>query len=86
MNKNISLEERVRNIELRNNLVEQNKAWETSKTRKLFVALFTYISISLYFVAIKVDKPFISSFVPTFGFLLSTLSLPFIRKFWEKLN
>ncbi len=86
MNPSNTIEERLSRIEARNRIVEKNKAWETSGTRKFFVALFTYLAISLYFVAIKVGNPFISALVPTFGFLLSTLSLPFIRKFWEKLN
>jgi len=81
-----SLENRILSIEKRNQKVESDKSWETSGTRKFFVALFTYFSISLYFVAIKVESPFVSALVPTFGFLLSTLSLPYIRKFWEKLK
>lgn len=75
---------RLEKIEERNKKVELDKTWETSKTRRLFIALFTYFSISLYFLAIKLDKPFINAVVPTTGFLLSTLSLPYIRRFWEK--
>lgn len=77
---------RLEKIEQRNKKVDLNKAWETSKTRKFFVALFTYVSISLYFLAIKIEKPFLNAIVPTIGFLLSTLSLPFIRRVWEKVN
>lgn len=79
-----TLADRVTKIENRNKKVEQDKAWETSYARKISIAVFTYLSISLYFLAIKIDKPFINAVVPTLGFLLSTLSLPWIRKFWEK--
>lgn len=79
----ISLEQRIDQIEARNSRVELDKAWETSLTRKISIALFTYLSVSMYFVAIKVNRPFINAVVPTCGFLLSTLSLPFIRKIWE---
>lgn len=75
---------RIENIETRNKKVELDKKWETSKTRKVAIAVFTYISISLYFLAINVEKPFINAVVPTIGFLLSTLSLPYIRRVWER--
>jgi len=78
------LEARITKIEDRNRKVEANKEWEISKTRKFFVALFTYLSIFLYFLVIGIQKPAINAVVPTVGFLLSTLSLPIIRKFWEK--
>lgn len=78
------LEKRIEKIEKRNSTVEKNKQWETSLTRRAFIAPFTYLSISLYFLAINIDRPFINAVVPTLGFLLSTLSLPYIRKLWEK--
>ncbi len=75
---------RLEKIEHRNASVELNKSWETSNTRKLFVALFTYITIGVYFLVTQVDKPFINAIVPTLGFLLSTLSLSWVRQMWEK--
>ena len=68
------LTNRVTALEERNRRVELNKSWETSTTRKFFVALFTYLSIVLYFLVIDVERPFINAVVPTAGFLLSTLS------------
>ncbi|HEX8931747.1 MAG TPA: hypothetical protein VF810_01170 [Patescibacteria group bacterium] len=82
MDKLTQLEERVTKIEDRNNNVELNKAWETSLTRKILIAIFTYLAIALYFLfVIKID-PWISAIVPTVGFLLSTLTLPFFKQFW----
>ncbi len=75
---------KISQIENRNKKVEQDKIWETSKTRKFSIAIFTYLSISFYFFAIELDRPFITAVVPTLGFLLSTLSLPWIRKIWER--
>jgi hypothetical protein len=78
------LEERVAKIEARNSKVETDKAWETSITRKILIAIFTYLAIALYFqFVIKID-PWINAIVPTVGFLLSTLTMPFFRKLWEK--
>lgn len=78
------LEERITIIEERNKKVELDKAWETSKTRKLLIVIFTYLSIALYFKYILNVNPWINAIVPTVGFLLSTLSLPIFRKIWEK--
>jgi hypothetical protein len=81
-----NLEQRVAKIEERNRRVEADKAWETSITRKIFIAVCTYIVIGLFLSAIKVQRPWLSAIVPTVGFVLSTLSMPFIKKFWvEKL-
>lgn len=79
------LEKRIEKIEARNRKVEKDKAWETSWTRKVLIALFTYLAIALYFqFVVKID-PWINAIVPTVGFLLSTLTMPFFRKLWEKM-
>lgn len=80
----MTLEERVAKIEDRNRLVEANKAWETSWTRKMCIALFTYLAIALYLQFIIGINPWINAIVPTVGFLLSTLSLPWIKSMWIK--
>jgi sterol desaturase/sphingolipid hydroxylase (fatty acid hydroxylase superfamily) len=76
------LERRLRAIEERNRRVEADKAWETSRTRKAIISLFTYAAIALYLYAIEVPMPFLNAIVPTVGFLLSTLTLPFFKKLW----
>lgn len=78
------LADRLAKIEVRNNKVETNKAWETSWSRRGLLALFTYLAIGLYLAAIKITNPWLNAIVPTVGFLLSTLTLPFFKKFWEK--
>ncbi len=79
-----NLEERVLKIEQRNQKVELDKAWETSWTRRFLIAIMTYITIVLFFLVAKLPKPFINSIVPTVGFVLSTLSLPYFKKLWIK--
>ena len=79
-----SLEERIRKIEERNQRVELDKAWEVSWTRRIIVAIFTYLTLGLYLRAINVGRPWQNAIVPTIGFLLSTLTLPWFRKIWEK--
>lgn len=79
-----SLEKRIQQIEERDHRVEADKAWETSWSRRILIALFTYLSISFYlYFIVKID-PWINAVVPSIGFLLSTLSLPFLKKVWIK--
>lgn len=82
MEKILELEAEINSLKERNKKVEANKAWETSYTRKLWVSILTYLVILIFFVIIKIERPFISAIVPTLGFLLSTFSLWFLKKFW----
>jgi hypothetical protein len=79
-----SLEERVKIIEERNKRVELDKKWETSPTRILSVGIITYIIAVIALYMIKAPNPFLNALIPTLGFILSTQSLPFIKKFWMK--
>ena len=74
------LKKDIEEIRQRNSEVENSKSWETSKTRKILLMLFTYLALGIYMNAIKVERPWLNSFIPTLGFLLSTLSLPFFKK------
>lgn len=76
------LERRVRTIEERNKQVEADKAWETSYTRRFLLILFTYLAVGLYMRAIDVPDPWLNAIVPSAGFLLSTLTLPYIKQRW----
>ena len=77
-------EKRLNAIEQRNKKVELDKAWETSLSRKIIIAVLTYATIVLFFFVAQLPKPFINSIVPTAGFVLSTLSLPFFKRLWIK--
>lgn len=79
------MEERIEKIEQRNKRVEEDKAWETSFTRRLCIAILTYIVVILYtYTTSKVNNIFLSSLVPVIGFTLSTISLTGVRKVWSK--
>ena len=81
------LEKNVEEILERNKRVELDKKWETSNTRKICIAVLTYIVVIIYsFLFSKTTNVFLSSLVPVMGFLLSTLSLKAVRKVWEKKN
>lgn len=78
------LQKDIEEIKKRNQLVEKNKAWETSYTRRSLLIVFTYLAIALYLNVIDVDRPWINAIVPAIGFLLSTLTLPFFKQLWER--
>ena len=83
----MNLEKEIELIKERNKRVELDKKWETSATRKICIAVLTYIVVICYTSLIsKVSNVFLSSLVPVIGFTLSTLSLKFVRKIWEKKN
>ena len=81
------LEKTIEDIQERNRRVELDKKWETSTTRKVCIAILTYIVVIVYSSIIsKTSNVFLSSLVPVIGFTLSTLSLKAVRKVWEKKN
>ena len=71
-------------IKERNKRVETDKAWETSKTRRAIIALMTYLIIVIFLYVIGVPEPWFVALVPTIGYVLSTLTLPFFKRFWLK--
>ena len=79
------LKREIENIKERNKRVELDKKWETSWTRKICICILTYIVVIIYsYVVRNYDNILLSSLVPVIGFTLSTLSLRYIRKTWEK--
>lgn len=78
----VDLEKRVSTIEKRNSRVELDKAWETSFARRGLLVLFTYLSVGLYMQAIGIASPWLNAIIPSLGFLLSTLTLPFFKNLW----
>lgn len=79
-----NLEKRLKEIESRNTLVEADKSWETSLSRRGLLALFTYFAIGFYLRAIKIQKPWLNAIVPAAAFMLSTLTMPLFKKVWIK--
>lgn len=81
----MSIEDRLSAIEQRNARVEVDKAWETSRTRRLSIAIITYaVAAFVMKFALGVSDWYLGALVPAVGYLLSTASLPLIRTVWEK--
>jgi len=77
-----NLEERVAAIEARNARVEADKAWETSFARRAALMIFTYAAVGAYLAAIGVPDAWLNAIVPAVAFMLSTLTLPYLKKAW----
>jgi len=80
----MEIEQEILNIKERNKKVESDKAWERSWTRRMFIAGVTYLTAAVWLIVIHDSMPFLKAFVPVVGYILSTLSLPPIKKFWIK--
>jgi purine-cytosine permease-like protein len=76
------LEPRLAAIEERNVRVETDKAWETSWTRRVVIAVITYVAVGFMLMLINADNPWLGAIIPVLGFLLSTLSLPLVKNVW----
>ena len=80
----LNVEKEIKKLKKRNTRVEKDKAWETSTFRKIIIAVITYLTIVSFFIVANLPNPFVNAIVPTIGFLLSTLGMPFFRKIWVK--
>ena len=78
----MNIEKEIEIIKKRNVKVEGDKAWEVSWTRRIFIALATYIIAILWLILISENIPFLKACVPVGGYILSTLSLPLLKKWW----
>jgi hypothetical protein len=80
----MNLEKRIKALEDRNQRVEAAKAWEISWFRRVVILVFTYGLAFLFMWVVKLENAWLGAFVPMLGYLLSTLSLPPLKKWWTK--
>ena len=78
------IEKRIKKTEERNKRVELNKEWEISWTRRIIIAIMTYLIIVSFFLVNNLPNPLVNAIVPTLGFILSTLSLTIFKEIWIK--
>ena len=76
------VEERIAAIEERNQRVHMDKAWERSHTRRGVIAIMTYLTAGVFMSVNHFLHPWITALVPVLGYILSTLSLPWIKQYW----
>jgi hypothetical protein len=80
----VRFERALKEIEARNQRVEANKAWEVSYTRRGAIALTTYCIAAAALVSLSSPRPLLDACIPVIGYIISTLSLPFLKKQWLK--
>lgn len=78
------IEQRVKRLEERNRRVEADKAWETSWTRKISIAVLTYLVVVAYLHFVVHIDPWLNALVPVVGFLLSTLTIGYLKAYWVR--
>ncbi len=74
--------EEIEQLKERNRRVELDKAWETSKTRRVCIMVLTYLVACSWLIHLGNEKPFLNALVPVAGYFLSTLSLGFMKDWW----
>ena len=78
------MKQELKAIHERNRRVELDKAWEVSATRRAVIAVITYIIVVIFLMLIGAPRPWITALVPVIGFILSTMTIPLIKRLWIK--
>ena len=78
------IEGQVKSILERNERVEADKAWETSKLRRAIIAAVTYIIVLYFLLLANIPNPYVNALVPAMAYVLSTLSIPVLKGLWAK--
>ena len=80
------IEKELEQIRKRNERVEGDKRWETSGFRKVVIFVITYIVAAVWLISIDDTNPLLKALVPALGWYLSTLSIPFVKRWWIRRN
>lgn len=80
----MNIEQEIQALKDRNSRVEADKAWETSFIRAGVIALITYVVAGVTLQLIGAVKPWLTAFVPALGWILSTLTLTPLKKWWMR--
>jgi hypothetical protein len=76
------LHREIQKIKERNKRVEADKAWETSKTRSVFIATASFIVIYVFMLLVNAGQPFFNALISALTYLLSTFSYDLLKKWW----
>lgn len=80
------LEQEIQAIKERNQRVEADKAWEVSGFRLLIVTASTYVVATTVFYFIGVKNYFLNALIPTTAYIVSTQSMPALKRWWIHKN
>ncbi len=80
----MNLEQEIIEIKQRNQKVEMDKAWEVSWARRGLISLLTFIVAETWLMIIQEPNSWLKALVPVLGYILSTLTIPVIKRLWIK--
>jgi hypothetical protein len=66
----------------RNRRVELDKAWEVSWARRLCIAVVTYAAAAAWLALVSAERPLLTAAVPAGAYVLSTVTLPVVKRWW----
>lgn len=78
------LEETVERIRLSGKYSNLQKNWENSRIRVITVAVSMYVLTLTFMLILQVQNPIVSALLPTVGYMLSTNSIPLVRRIWVR--
>ncbi len=78
--------EELEKIKTRNKRVEKDKAWETSRTRAVFISLSSFLLIYILMKLINAEKPFLNAIIAAASYLISTFSYDILKEWWLQRN
>lgn len=74
----------IQKLKERNERVELDKAWETSKTRRGLLAAATYVVVGIFLASINAPNPWTNALIPAGAYVLQTLTLPVLKNWWSE--
>ena len=78
----MDIEQEIQQIKERNRKVELDKAWETSWARRLLIGAVTYVVVVVWLIVIQSPRPWATALIPALGYILSTLTIPIVKRWW----
>jgi hypothetical protein len=78
------LEAEIEKIKERNKRVESDKAWETSKTRMLFVSCITFALAYFFMILVGEKAPFWKALAGSIAYIASTTTYGILKSWWLK--
>ncbi|MCF7905583.1 hypothetical protein K9L63_00090 [Candidatus Gracilibacteria bacterium] len=81
-----NLKHEIETIKERNNRVELDKKWETSWTRRIFLAVLSYVATYIFLRIIHAENAVYGAMIPAGAYLLQQMTVRPLRAFWENAN
>jgi xanthosine utilization system XapX-like protein len=78
----MNIEQEIKEIRDRNRRVELDKEWETSWARRLLIGVVTYVVVVIWLIVIQSPRPWATALIPALGYVLSTLTIPVVKRWW----